>query len=193
MQKVEGSSPFSRLEHELPPSGAFPPLPALWCRPVRRLVCLLAAATCLLAAPGGAQAARCKAGLTHVSGSLARRFCGPAGATLQGASTITLKGGSCERRSTYLAVNIGTVVLGVVPNSKLPDYFGLLVGKTLAGGVPATHDGTYTTSVTVAFDYQHHRFVVLRPTVTLTNNRTRGTFSGRVLGSTATLTGTFHC
>src|ERR1700759_4545172 len=84
---------------------------------MRTLVALLAAALVAPAAVAAAPASRalsaCTAGMTTGGGAQARVFCGPAKATVQiGGKTLTFKGGSCERTSTYVALNIGTVVLG---------------------------------------------------------------------------------
>ena len=92
----------------------------------------------------------------------------------------------------YLAVNIGTVVLGTTTKPK-PEYFGLLVGKApILGGTPAAHDGTFKAQAVSA----HHAgkgYALISATVTLSHSRSRGTFTGKVFGSNASVHGTFRC
>jgi hypothetical protein len=59
-------------------------------------------------------------------------------------SLLTYAGGSCEKTSKYLSVNIGTVVLGQTTKPK-PNYFGLDVGQVPGSTVkPAPKDGIHT-------------------------------------------------
>lgn len=141
-------------------------------------------------APGTAMAA-CTAGVHSYGSAQARTFCGPASATIHIAGkTSTLKGGECERTSQYLSVNIGTTVLGTTSKTS-PNYFGLDVGKTLGGGTPATHDGTYKAfALTWVISDKHDSSI--NATVTLKNGRTSGAFSGPLItGGSAS--GTFSC
>jgi hypothetical protein len=161
----------------------------------RHIACaaMAAVATTVLAMASApvAAASKCHPG-THKFGSAqARTFCGRASAqvVLPG-HTATIKQGSCKKTSAYFTINIGTVVLSpTAPNP--PDYFGITVGKTLAGGTPAGHDGTYQ-GAAVAFVIKHKRYAVLPVSVTLTGNRTRGSFSGTLFGGGA-VSGTFRC
>ena len=62
--------------------------------------------------------------------------------------TLTFKGGSCERTSKYLSLQIGTVVLGQTKKKK-PDYFGINVGAYPGSTTKAaTKDGKYVGAVT---------------------------------------------
>ena len=110
----------------------------------------LAAATTALAAPAKTT---CTAGMTSVGGVPARTFCGPAKATVHIAGkTLSFKGGSCERTSKYLSLQIGTVILGQAKKKK-PDYFGIDVGAYPGStSKAATKDGKYVGAV-IAIDY----------------------------------------
>jgi hypothetical protein len=147
------------------------------------------AVAALLAVPAGASA-KCKPG-THKFGSgQARTFCGKASATITvGTQKTTLKGGGCERTKNNFTLNIGTVLLGV-DSPKRPNYFGVTVGNP-PYSTPASKDGTYTGNGVVAFVIKHKHYSLQQPTITLKSNRSKGSFSGKLLqGGTAT-TGTF--
>jgi hypothetical protein len=146
---------------------------------------------CSAQAASGARA--CTAGVHQYGGANARTFCGSATATvLVGGKTVRFSGGECERGPAYLSINIGTVVLGTTSKPK-PEYFGLLVGKApIVGGTPAAHDGTFKPQA-LTFDHAGKGYPVLQSSVTLTNGRTRGTFTGTVLGSNARVRGSFRC
>lgn len=151
------------------------------------------AALLLSAGNPAAAAPACKPG-THRFGSVqARTFCGPASGTAKiGGRTLRFKGGSCRSTKDSVSVNIGTVVLGTT-NKARPDYLGVTVGRTPAGGTPAPVDGTYTTGSVVAVVKKNKGYAVVQPSVTLTNHRTRGTFTAKLLGSGDTVTGSFRC
>lgn len=138
------------------------------------------------------QTAACTAGVHPFGGTSARTFCGPAKATLVVSGvTIRFAGGSCERGAQYVALNIGTIVLGTTTKPK-PEYFGLLVGKTaLTGGTPAAHDGTFTAQA-VSAHHANKGYAILSSRVKLTDNRARGTFTGRMLGG-GNVHGSFRC
>jgi len=145
------------------------------------------------AAPAGARTA-CTPGTKTVNGATERTFCGAAKATVHaGSKTFSFSGGQCTKAPAYVTVNIGTVVLGMTSKPK-PDYFGLDVGKLPGGGgTPASHDGT-NTSVVLAIDSGGKGYVVTGARVTLKGNRTRGTFTGTMLGGPGgTVTGSFSC
>jgi hypothetical protein len=160
----------------------------------RRVAIAVAAASCAVAAaaaPASPVRAACTPGVHPFGDVSARTFCGPAKATLvTGGRTIRFSGGECQRGPAYVSVNIGTVVLGV--SRKPREYFGLNVGKVpLLGGSPAAHDGTFPAQAIAA----HHGtkgYAILQGSVTLAGGRTRGTFSGKVLGG-GTAHGTFRC
>lgn len=161
------------------------------------LIALLAAAGSAWAWPSSALVrAGCTPGVKKVGGVQVREFCGgTARATVTvGGKTTTLTGGSCERGSAYLAVNIGTVVLEPGKTVAGP-YFGLNVGKLpMVGGAPATKDGTYGNPV-VAIRIGGKGLSLRGSTanVTLAGGRTRGTFAGDQLFGGPKVTGTFSC
>jgi len=103
---------------------------------------------------------------------------------------VTLQGGSCERTSDYLTINVGTIVLSGTAKDP-PDYFGMTAGKP-AGGQSAGQDGTYVDDAAIAFVIKHKRYAVLQPTVVLKGGRTGGSFSGTLLTG-GPVSGTFHC
>ena len=178
-----------------------------FCAPM--LVALLAAAGCgggkdnnaqdtttSSASPSTTPAPTC--GDHEIDGVQTRSFCGPASATLSAAGgKTTFAGGECQTTPEYVSVNIGTVVLGTgagargVKNTTV--YFKLDVGRTPADGkdvAAANKDGTYKGSFTA----NDHGLATTVPQaqVTLTENRTKGQFSGKTLeGNDAT--GTFSC
>jgi hypothetical protein len=135
----------------------------------------------------------CKPGVHTFSGSTkARTFCGPARATVTvGGKTFTFKGGNCQRGKKYLTINIGTVVLGSTSKPR-PEYFGITVGKTAAGGTPAPKDGTYDSAV-IAVVHKHKGYPIGNSSVTLMGGRTKGTFTGTLAGSGDAVSGSFRC
>jgi hypothetical protein len=154
---------------------------------------LCAAAPVLwLVGAAGATRAVCTPGLTKVGGVTARTFCGPARATVKvGGKTFSLANGNCDRTARYVSVNIGTVVLGLA--KKKPDYFGLNVGRILGAGKPAPRDGTYHGSA-LALDAGGKGYAVRADEieVTLTGNRTKGTFTATLLAG-GSISGSFSC
>jgi hypothetical protein len=124
-------------------------------------------------------------------GAQARTFCGPARARAKvGGEKFRFKRGKCERKPKYVSVNIGTIVFGSTTKKK-PDYFGLNVGETPAGGTPAPKDGTYD-DATISFNHDGKGYAVGNASVTLTNKRTRGTFSGELFDG-GPVSGSFRC
>jgi hypothetical protein len=164
----------------------------------RRAPIVLLSAALAAAAIGGiagpaSGAKKCKPGVHKFDGSTkARTFCGPARASVNLTQpAVKFKPGSCEKTKKYVTVNIGTIVLGPT-NKKKPEYFGLTVGETPAGGTPAPKDGTYD-HATISFQHKNKGYALGNATVTLTNNRTRGTFSGTIVGQQGVTTGSFRC
>ncbi len=160
------------------------------------LALLLVAASVVVAVPTASSRTACTPGVISYGGAQARVFCGPAKATVHvGGKTLSFKGGNCERTSKYVALNIGTVVLGQTNKTK-PDYFGLDVGQVPGStGKPAASDGTYTGGV-LAIDYGGKSYAVRGDTlkITLAGGRTKGTLSGTLLfGGSGPLTATFGC
>ena len=152
-------------------------------------------ATAAPASLAGPARSACMPGLTSFGGTQARVFCGPAKATVKiGGKTLSFKGGSCERTSKYLAINVGTVVLGTTTKKK-PDYFGLDVGAIPGSTAkPAGRDGTYTGGV-IAIDFGGKPYLLRGDTakITLSGGRTKGTFGAAGLLGSGGGTGTFSC
>ena len=144
-------------------------------------------------APAAQQRSACTAGVHKFGDVQARTFCGPAKATVVfGGKTIGFSGGVCERGPAYVAVNIGTVVLGQTKKRK-PEYFGLIVGKApIIGGTPASRDGTYKAQA-VTFAHAGKGVAVFSGMVTLAGGRKRGTFTGKTFGDNKPVKGTFTC
>jgi hypothetical protein len=140
---------------------------------------------------GIAAAAGCQPGVHHVGSVLERTFCGKASAkvTVPG-NTATIKNGSCKKTSNYFTINIGTIVIANNVSNR-PAYFGLEIGKTILGGTPVGHDGTFSGGV-VSFVINHKSYAIHNASVTLKSNRTKGSFSG-TLFSGGTASGTFSC
>jgi hypothetical protein len=135
----------------------------------------------------------CKSGPFKLGDATAVRFCGSATATVKVAGrAIVYRGGSCERRAAYLAVNIGSMIPGAPMGTKgLPQYFGLAAGRMFGVGAPAPRDGSYS-GQTLAFINHGDRSASFSVDVTLSDGRTRGTFTGRLLGGER-VSGTFRC
>jgi hypothetical protein len=154
----------------------------------------MAAATAL-AAPARVARQACTPGITSVGGVTARTFCGPAKATADvGGKTLVFKGGSCERTSKYLSLQIGTVVLGQTKKKK-PDYFGIDVGAYPGSTTkPAAKDGKYVGGV-IAIEYQGKGYLLRGDTakITLAGGRSRGSFTASILFGSGSAGGTFSC
>ena len=145
-------------------------------------------------AAAGNASANCTPGVITYGGAQARVFCGPAKATLKiGTKVMKFSQGECLKTSTYVSVNIGTVVLGQ-SNKPKPNYFGMNVGKTFASNdKPAGKDGTYK-NADVAIDYAGKGYLVRRDTVVtkLTSGRNKGVFTAKTFDGKS-VSGSFTC
>jgi hypothetical protein len=126
-------------------------------------------------------AAACVPGVKKINGVNARTFCGPAKAAVKiNGSTVSYKGGECSKGIGLFTVNIGTVVLGNLKNK--PEYLGVTatakVGVQSRQTVAVVHAGKSKSIV---------------GTVTLKAGLKSGTFSGKVFGSSAVISGSFTC
>jgi len=141
--------------------------------------------------PAAATAGGCDPGVHSYGSAHIRTFCGPAAVTLHMAGkTVKLTGGECTRASQYLAVNIGSVLVGAT-SKPVPNYFGLDVGKTPGGGKPAPRDGTYMAFAN-AFAVGGKSYSSISTTVALQGGRTRGSFSGKLIEG-GSVSGSFTC
>lgn len=160
-----------------------------------KLVAVIAvfAAALAVTGSGGAASAGCKAGLTTYGGANARVFCGSASATVHArGKTFTIRQGSCDKGAKYLAVNIGEIIIGTSTKPK-PEYFGLEIGKIpYLGGTAVSRDGTYHSGVVAVVHAGKGYALRGQAKVTLTNGRSRGTFSATSL-SGGVVTGSFRC
>jgi hypothetical protein len=151
---------------------------------------LLALVAGVLVAPSASSAAgaACVPGTTKdSSGKKTTRFCGPAKAVAKvGAKTLTFSGGSCDTAAGYYTVNIGAIVNSRVAGSKPgpQTYFGLTV-------YPA--DSGVHLSQVVAWNIGGKRYTLLGDRVTLKSGLKSGSFSGKQIGVTGKITGTFTC
>jgi hypothetical protein len=126
-------------------------------------------------------AAACVPGVKKINGVNARTFCGPAKATVKiNGSTVSYKGGECSKSIGLFALNLGTVVLGNLKNK--PEYLG----------VTATAKAGTQTRQTVAVVHAGKSKSIIG-TVTLKAGLKSGTFSGKVFGSSAVISGSFTC
>jgi hypothetical protein len=145
-------------------------------------LCIGAALAASAMASGSPQAAKaCTPGVHKIGGVNARTFCGPAKASVRlGGKTITYKNGECSKSIGLFSVNIGTVVLGNLKNK--PEYFG----------VTATAKAGFQAKQTIAVVHAGKSKAIIG-TVTLKAGLKSGTFSGKVFGSPATISGSFTC
>ncbi len=97
-----------------------------------------------------------------------------------------------------MTVNIGTTVVATNASalSKLPKlpFFGLDIGRSVAlpAAPPAPSDGTYKGGLLTALYNGANYFVDGTLTVTLTHNRSAGSFSGTTRKGQQ-VSGTFSC
>jgi hypothetical protein len=158
----------------------------------------LGSAAALAAGSRTSGASSCQPGAKTVSGAIETTYCGSAKATLHAGATDTFSQGQCFTQAQNLTVNIGTTVVATNASalSKLPKlpYFGLDVGRSaaLTTAKPAPRDGTYQGGLLVVNYNGANYFVSGTLTVTLTHNRTAGSFSGTT-GKGQHLSGTFSC
>ena len=142
---------------------------------------ILVASVLASAAPAGAGAATCSPGVKAIAGASARTFCGPAKATVKlNGKAVSYSGGICSTSIGLFSVNVGTVVLGKVPNA--PEYFGLTA---------KAKPGTQSRQTIAVVHAGATRGII--GTVTLTPGLKGGTFAGKVFGSSATIAGSFTC
>jgi hypothetical protein len=146
---------------------------------------------------GGAPA--CKPGPKTVGSFYETIYCGPAKATPKADNVTTnFSPGECVTTSKSLSVLIGTAVITTNPADieKLPHppLFSITVGRSAATPKtqPAPTDGTYTQATLVAIHGAANDYSDELVTVTLTHNRTAGSFTGSAAFGKS-LSGTFSC
>ena len=139
-------------------------------------------------------------GVHKIGSTQVRTFCGTGNASLTSAKTsFSLTKATCETSADYVSVNAGTVVLAFDAAAKkvreTTQYIGLNVGKLPgdSAGTAANGDGVFTGGI-LAVNNKGTALLTNPKTlkVTLTNNRTEGSFTGTLLAGGA-VSGTFTC
>lgn len=120
------------------------------------------------------RAGACKPRVETIGGMRAVVFCGPATATVAVAGrTLRFRGGECKRSPRRFALQLGTFVERSSTNAGRP-FFSLIA--------PARGDGLGRSFTSMLFSYRGVPFVVGGGgrgfSYRLSNNRSRGTFSG---------------
>jgi hypothetical protein len=111
------------------------------------------------------------------------RFCGPATAVAHvGSRTVRFSGGLCRKVEGAFTVNIGTLVPALWTGK--PAYFGVTTHSAKAGRQD---------DAAVGFVDGGRRYAIAEQVVVLASGLHRGTFSGRVLGASTRVTGSFTC
>lgn len=156
---------------------------------MKRAVLLMFFVALSLAAAAGAgtrTAAACKPGAHTIGKMTYRVFCGPASASVKvEGKTHSFRNGSCLRAGTtkVFAMSIGTLTI----SKSKPKYSYL--GITVPG---AKRDGAYRRAV-ITWAFAGNRYSLYNVKLRLSGGRTRGTFSGRIVGKRGTVTGSFRC
>jgi hypothetical protein len=118
-----------------------------------------------------------------VAGTPGLRFCGPASAVVHlGPRALRFSNGLCRQAAGAFTVNIGTLAHGL--RTAKPLYFGITTHTARPGKQP---------NAAVGFAYGGRHYAVADQVVVLARGLTGGTFSGRILGSTTRVTGSFKC
>jgi len=156
---------------------------------VRRALVLAAVLALSAAAAGGVSAksaAACKPGIHTVGNVTYHVYCGPASASVKvGGKTSAFHGGSCLRAgiTRVFTMSIGKLTIG--KGKPRYSFFGVTVPS-------ANHDGIYRRAV-ITWAIGGKRYSLSAVKLRLSNDQTRGTFSGRVIGRRGTATGSFRC
>jgi hypothetical protein len=157
-------------------------------RNVRRALfaVVLAALTAAAAAGAGTRGAEaCKPGIRTIGTTTYRVFCGPASATVKVAGKKhSFRKGSC----LTVGGRVFTLSIGSLKMTKGKARYGYL-GVTVPN---AKRDGVYRVAA-VSFAYGGKRYSLSTVKVRLAGKRTRGTFSGRIVGKGGKVTGSFRC
>ncbi|MBA3718471.1 MAG: hypothetical protein H0W87_09640 [Actinobacteria bacterium] len=154
----------------------------------RLVVAVLLAALSVTAAASGAtkSASACKPGVHTVGKTTYRVFCGPASATVRmGGKTQSFRNGSCLKVGITRVFTISIGTLTISKGKARYSYLGITVPS-------ANHDGVYTRAI-IAWAFGGTRYALYNVKLRLMGNRTRGTFSGRVVGKRGTVSGSFRC
>ena len=153
----------------------------------RALVCTVLVALAATAAVGAGtrRAEACKPGIHRIGTTTYRVFCGPASASLKiGRKTQSFRSGSC----LTVGGRVFTLSIGKLSTSTGKSRYRFL-GITVPN---AKRDGVYRFAV-VTWAYGGKRHSLANVKLRLAGKRTRGTFSGRIVGGTGRATGSFRC
>lgn len=143
--------------------------------------------------PGTADG-ECVDGSVLVDGVQALNYCGPARAEgILNGQAFAVTPGRCAFTDDAVSVSLGTYLIG--EDVGVPDYFALLVGSAGMDGpdeVAASTDGTYDADgLFVAVGGTLYSAYPV--TVTLTDNRSRGEFSGPLDIGEGEISGSWTC
>jgi hypothetical protein len=148
------------------------------------VVALAALAATAAAGSGTAASTACKAGIHVIGRTTYRVYCGPAAASVKvSGKTHSFRHGTCLRAGKLFTVSIGTLTMS--KGKPRYSYLGITVPA-------AKKDGSYTRAV-VTWAFGGKRYSLYNVKVRLSGKRTRGTFSGRIVGRTGNVTGSFRC
>ena len=143
----------------------------------------LAATAAATAATGSARA--CKPGIRPIGTTTYRVFCGPASASVRVAGKKhSFRKGSC----LTVGGRVFTLSIGSLKMSRGKPRYAYL-GVTVPN---AKRDGVYR-GAAVSFAYGGKRYSLSAVKVRLAGKRTRGTFSGRIVGRKGAARGSFRC
>jgi len=118
-----------------------------------------------------------------VEGKPGYRFCGPGSAVVHvGTHTVRYSGGLCRKVEGAFTLNIGTLIPAL--RTGKPSFFGVTTHTWAAGRQD---------DAAVGFVTGGRRYAVADQVVVLASGLHKGTFSGRVLGSSTRVTGSFSC
>jgi hypothetical protein len=140
---------------------------------------------------GGTSSTGGDCGVSTINGVSTRAFCGTAtGQASLGGTTTSWSKGDCESAGGNFAVSFGRVILGTdaaaTTLKKQYDYLGVAV-------IGATKDGAYAANTILAVNYKGTAYAVTNAKITITNNLTKGTFTGTDLLTNAAVSGSFSC
>jgi hypothetical protein len=147
-------------------------------------VAALCAAAGATAAVG--PAAACKPGVQKIGSVTYRVYCGPASASVKfGGKTYAFRDGTCVRAGIAKVFTLSIGKLTISKGKPRYSYFGVTVPS-------ANHDGTYHRAI-VTWAFRGKRYSLANMKLRLTNDQTRGSFTGRATGKRGMVSGAFRC
>jgi hypothetical protein len=148
---------------------------------------LVAALAVTAAASGGTRSVEaCKPGLHSVGKTTYRVYCGPASASVKvNGKRHAFRHGSCLKLGSARVFTLSIGTLTMSRGKARYNYLGISVPS-------AKRDGVYRRAA-VTWAYGGRRYTLYNVKLTLAGNRTRGSFSGRIVGKKGAATGSFRC